>query len=107
MTTTTDIEAPVKKPRKKRALSRKPGPRLGVNFVKRNATAVIMRPEHYYMARELADYYETPLMRLAGALVVREYCKVLSLSDPEGAAAIAETYAEDGVYSDHVTNLSD
>lgn len=104
---TTDIDVPVKKPRKKRAMSRKPGPRLGVNFVKRHATAVIMRPEHHYMARELADYYETPLMRLAGALVVREYCKVLSLSDPEGAAAIAETYAEDGVYSDHVTKLSD
>jgi len=107
MTTTTDIEAPLKKPRKKRALSKKPGPRLGVNFVKRKATAVLMRPEFYYMARELADYYETPLMRLAGALVVREYCKVLSLSDPDGAAAIAETYAEDGMYSDHVTKLSD
>jgi hypothetical protein len=46
-------------------------------------------------------------MRLAGALVVREYCKVLALSDPERAAAIAETYAEGGVYSDRVTNLSD
>lgn len=104
---TTDIDAPVKKPRKKRALSRKPGPKLGVNFVKRHATAVLLRPEHHYMARELADYYETPLMRLAGALVVREYCKVLSLSDPERAAAIAETYAADGMYADHVTNLSD
>lgn len=104
---TTDIEAPAKKPRKKRALSRKPGPRLGVNFVKRKATAVLMRPELYFMARELADYYETPLMRLAGALVVREYCKVLALSDPERAAAIAKTYAEDGIYSEHVTKLSD
>ncbi len=104
---TTDIEAPVKKPRKKRALSRKPGPRLGVNYVKRKATAVLMRPELYYMARELADYYETPLMRLTGALVVREYCKVLGLSDPDGAAAIAETYAEDGIYSEHVTKLSE
>ena len=107
MTTTTDIDAPLKKPRKKHAYSKKPGPRLGVNFVKRKATAVLMRPELYYMARELADYYETPLMRLAGALVVREYCKVLSLSDPEGAAAIAEMYAEGGVHSDRVTKLSD
>jgi len=106
MTTTTDIDVPIKKPRKKRALSRKRGPRLGSNAVKRHATAVIMRPEHYYMARELADYYETPLMRLAGALVVREYCRVLAQRDPAGAAAIAETYAEDGIYSGHVTPLS-
>jgi hypothetical protein len=104
---TNEMDVPAKKPRKRRAARRGPGPRLGVNYIKPVSTAIIFRPEHYYMARELADYYETPLMRLAGALVVREYCKVLALSDPDGSAAIAETYAEDGIYSEHVTKLSD
>lgn len=107
MTTTIDIDTPAKRPRKKRVLSRKPSPRRRSNAVKRHATAVIMRAEHYYMARELADYYETPLMRLAGALVVREYCKLLAETDPAGAAAIAETYADGGIYSEHVTPLSE
>lgn len=105
MTVPTDIDTPPKKPRKKRRARRVPPPKREFNFVKRHATAVIMRPEHYFMLRELADVYETPLMRLVGALVVREYCSILEETDPAGAAAISETYAEDGIYSEHVTPL--
>ncbi len=98
-------ETTEKKPRKPRRARRVPPPKREFNFVKRHHTAVLLRPEHYFMLRELAEVYDTPLMRLAGALVVREYCKVLALTDPAGAAEITKTYAEDERYREYVTQL--
>lgn len=106
MSTVTETEVPAKKPRKARRARRVPPPKREFNFVKKHHTAVLLRPEHYFMLRELADLYETPLTRLAGALVVREYCKLLAETDPVGAAEITRLYAEDEKYREYVTQLT-
>jgi hypothetical protein len=105
MSETIDIDTPPKKPRKPRRARRVPPPKREFNYIKRQHTAIALRPEHYFMLRELADYYETPLMRLAGALIVREYCRVLAQTDPEGAAALRQTYADDEQHREYVTQL--
>ena len=95
-----------KKPRKKRAAHRRPGPRLGVNFVKKRMTAVATRPDHYYMLREMADYYDAPLTKIVGAMIVREYCRILSESDPDRASKLKETYENNEEHSQYIIRLA-
>jgi hypothetical protein len=69
-------------------------------------TAVGLRAEHYYMARELAEFYQAPLMRTLGAIVVREYCRVLYKSDPAKAAQIEEAYKNDENQAKYIVDLA-
>lgn len=83
------------------------GAKLGSKFKKTHTTAVCLRPEHYYMLREMADFYESHLNQLAGSLVIQEYCRLLSKRDPERAAQIKDTYENDEKYSTHIIRLAD
>lgn len=83
------------------------GAKLGSKFKKSYTTAVCLKPEHYYMLREMADFYESHLNQLAGALVIQEYCRLLSKKDPEKAAQIKDTYENDEKYAHHIIRLAD
>ena len=96
-----------KKPRKKHAAHKRSGPKLGVNFVKKHMTAVATRPDHYYMLREMADYYDAPLTKIVGAMIVREYCRILSESDPDRASKLKETYENNEEHSQYIIRLAD
>ena len=102
----TEQKRPRKKPVRSR-LSLRTGPKLGVNFVKKHVTAVATRPDHYYMLREMADFYDAPLTKIVGALIVQEYCRVLSFSDPERADKIKSSYATAEEHAQYIIKLAD
>jgi|LakMenEpi03Aug12_release.lakeMendotaPanAssembly.Ray.scaffolds.fasta_scaffold457809_2 hypothetical protein len=82
------------------------GARAGAKVKGVPMTAVGLRAEHYYMARELAEFYQAPLMRTLGAIVVREYCRVLYKSDPAKAAQIEEAYKNDENQAKYIVDLA-
>lgn len=69
-------------------------------------TAIGVRPEHYYMLRELAEYYEAPMTRTLAALIVKEYCRLLSKTEPAKAAQIRDTYKNDKIHAKYVVDLN-
>lgn len=68
-------------------------------------TAIGVRPEHYYMLRELAEYYEAPMTRTLAALIVKEYCRLLAKTEPAKAAQIRDTYKNDKIQAKYVVDL--
>ena len=51
-----------------------------------------VRSENYAMLRELGEYYEAPLSKIAAALITRHFIELLRQSDPEKADALEEEY---------------
>lgn len=103
-------EEVIKKPRRKK-LRRYRRPRIrgarATSKVKKNYTAIAARPEHYYMLRELAEFYNAPLTRTVAAIIVNEYCRLLAKTDPTSAAEIKKTYVEDAQQSQYIIPLSE
>jgi hypothetical protein len=98
----------IKKPRIKRLPRNTGGLGLLERTKKRHQTGVVLRGEHYLMLRELSEFYDNaPLMRLTGALIVQEYCKILSKTDPEKAQLIKESYENKDLYYGYITRLAD
>lgn len=102
----------VKKPRRKRVRSRiRKVPRVrgaqATSKIKKNYTAIAARPEHYYMLRELAEFYNTPLVRITGAIIVNEYCRLLAKTDPVKALEIKLVYKNDKTQAAYVVDLDD
>jgi hypothetical protein len=82
------------------------GARAGAKVKGVPVTAVGLRAEHYYMARELAEFYQAPLMRTVGAIIVHEYCRVLYKSDPIKAVEIEEAYKNDENQAKYIVDLA-
>lgn len=70
-------------------------------------TAIGMRPEHYYMLRELAEFYDAPMTRTTAGIVVKEYCRLLAKTDPAKAAEIRDTYKNDKVQAKYIVDITD
>jgi hypothetical protein len=83
------------------------GAKVGDKVKKVPYTSVAMRPEHYYMLRELCEYYSAPLTRTTGAIIVREYCRVLAKTNPDEAAKIKDVYKHDENQAKYIIDISD
>jgi len=104
-------EEVVKKPKRRRRIGRYRGPRVrgakATEKIKKNYTAIAARPEHYYMLRELAEFYNAPLTRTVGAIIVNEYCRLLAKTDPAKALEIREVYKNDKTQINYVVNIDE
>jgi hypothetical protein len=101
----------VKKPKRKWRRSRiLKTPRVrgarATSKIKKTYTAIAARPEHYYMLRELAEFYKAPMARTVGAIIVNEYCRVLAKSDPAKALEIREIYKNDKTQFNYIVDLN-
>lgn len=64
-----------------------------------------VRAEHYAMLRELGEFYEAPLSKIAGSLITRHFIDLLRDSDPVKADALEREY-KDEKYSKQLLDLA-
>ena len=64
-----------------------------------------VRAENYAMLRELGEYYEAPLSKIAGTLITKHFIELLRQSDPEKANALEEEY-KDEKYASQLVELA-
>ena len=63
------------------------------------------REEHYAMLRELGEFCEAPLSKIAGSLITRHLIDLLRDSDPVKADALEREY-KDEKYSKQLLDLA-
>lgn len=64
-----------------------------------------VRSENYAMLRELGEYYEAPLSKIAATLITQHFIELLRESDPEKADALEEEY-KDEKYASQLLDLA-
>jgi hypothetical protein len=67
-----------------------------------------IRAEHYMMLKELDRFYkgDTPVTKIVGTLIVKEFLRVLEELDPEKAKDLREAY-KDERHINHILDLPD
>ena len=73
---------------------------------KRRWASMSIRAEHYMMLKELNRYYkgDTPVTKIVGTLIVKEFLRVLESLDPDKAKQLREAY-KDERHVDHILDL--
>jgi hypothetical protein len=67
-----------------------------------------IRAEHYMMLKELDRFYkgDTPVTKIVGTLIVKEFLRVLEELDPEKAKDLREAY-KDERHINHILDIPD
>jgi len=75
---------------------------------KKKWASMSIRAEHYMMLKELDRFYkgDTPVTKIVGTLIVKEFLRVLEELDPEKAKDLREAY-KDERHIDHILDLPD
>jgi len=68
---------------------------------------ITLRYKHYLMLREMHEFLGMKLSHIVGSLVVKKYCELLRVDNPEEAERILNEHKNDKLYVFNRFNLTD